>query len=68
MEGLIDNIDTLLAFGKLDPIDRETLIDNVFVGYSQYEIAVRDDVSLSTVERRVARAKDVLRGELNWDG
>ena len=67
MEGLIDNLDTLIAFGKLNPPDREALIDNALVGITQREIAVRDGVSHSTVERRIKRAKRDLARELAWN-
>ena len=65
--GLVDSIETLIAFGKLHPLDREALIDTCLGGMSQNQVADRDGVSLSTIERRVSRAKQGLKEELGWN-
>ena len=64
--GLVDSIETLIAFGKLDPLDREALIDTCLGGMEQIQVAKNQGVSLSTVERRISRAKKQLVEELGW--
>jgi len=66
MDGLIDSLDTMIAFGKLDPYDRETVIDHAILGLTVAEIAQRDGVSKSTVDRRYKRGSDTLARELGW--